>query len=209
MARSTTPTVAGMLRRAVAIGDRLREIHDDPNLHFLSRRAWIQHAHDLAGNADLDALQERITDRRHLLATIEQTALHWLQAHQDRPAIAHILDDPERDPGAFSERLAAGLSLAEGSALVSARFAELAPAARWGTLAKWSDLDDLIRPLRRELADLDATIAQNLLVSDLVWQRGKPTVVTGDQVVGVDENTVGRLASTLAEAAAEGLRLAA
>ena len=33
------------------------------------------------------------------------------------------------------------------------------------------------------------------MVPDLVWQRGKPTVVTGDQVVVVDEDTAGRLAS--------------
>ena len=131
LAKSAPTTIAGMLSRAVAIGVELRRIERDPMLHFLSHEAWLAHAQALAGT-DLDELRARIADRPHLLATIDQTATVWLRGSQDRPALAHILNDPDREPGAFSERLAAGVSVAEASGLVAARYAEMAPQGRWG-----------------------------------------------------------------------------
>ncbi len=75
--------------------------------------------------------------------------------------------------------------------MVAARYAQAAPEGRWGALTKWSDLDDLVQPLHRELAQLDVAIGAKLRVRDLQWRNGNPVVTAADRMVIVVEETVG------------------
>lgn len=204
MAKPTT--VADLIARAVTIAEQIEAIEGDTGLQRLSRKAWLAKAKELAGGADLEQVRAKAGGRRHLLALVEQTAELQLRAGQDRPAVAHIFDDPQREPGAFSERLAAGISLEEASALVALRVAEMRPAEAWGRLDDFGQRDAALAPLRDELRlQLDQRLAVDTRVADLAWMpSGAPAINLpgGGQLMISEEN-----ATMLASAAAAMVRI--
>ena len=175
---------------------------------FTALSGGLAKSRELAAGADLDGLKAKAAGSRHLMRLVDLIADDRVRLgadHPAHPAIEPILDEPDREPGAFAERLAAGLSLEEASALIGLRIAEKVDSRFWGRLADFGEVADLLAPLRGELLALDQQLAGQIKVGDLAWYRdGRPLIRLpgGGQLIVSGDNY-----ATLATAAAALTRL--
>ena len=211
MAKSNS--VADMLARAAGIGAQLGAIHADAGFHKLSADAWRRLSMDLGGFRDvgeLEAAQAKLADYPYLRREIELRGELFWRNGQDRPASWVGFNDGDTMPAAYAERRLAGLTVEQASAIAAYRVTELAPPEHFGRLDSFEELDAMVRPLHRELAELDQALASEVRLADLLWQAGRPHVGAVGHLVHLDETSATRLASAVAEMIADGgYRLAA
>ena len=198
-------TVAGKLARAAELGRRIRAIRDERSLWILSRSSWRGRCLALAGWSleDLEAARDRVASMPYLSREIAILGRLWAGGHQDHPAPApNVFRDGERFAAAYSERLAARLSVEQCSALAAWHCAELRPDATFGRADNLDDGERALAPHLSALADLDAELVTLVRVGDLTWgPDGRPELRTGGLVIAVDQSSAARLASAIAEAA--------
>lgn len=196
-------TVAGMLARAAQIGAEMDAILGDVGLQKLSRNAWLGMAAELADGADLGGLRELIASMPYLNRVVHGTAAHWLRTGQDRPVPEGVFLNGEGEYApSYAERIVAGLSVEQCSAVAAAIFAETAPPERWGRLGGFDEVPALIEPLRAELEQLDEELRASLLVADLRWEAGRPTLTAGGVTLVLNESSAGAVANAFAAEAA-------
>lgn len=212
--KATTTTVAQALARAVAIGAELQRIDQDPGLHRLSAAAWRRLSLELGGFKDagkLEAVRCRLAGLPYLQREVVTRGELFMRNGQDRPApwsgFAHGHGDMA---AAYSERIMAGLTVEQCSAVACWHVLELAPAEHWGRLGDFAELEAMTGPLHAELVALDRQLFADVGLGDLAWRGSRPCVAhEGYVVVVVDEGSASRLASAVAEAVGQGLALAA
>ena len=196
-------SVADHLSRAVELGREIGRIGSDRMWHGLSRNAWTIACLRLGGWTSLEAMaaaRARLEQYPHLRRETSILAELWRRGGQDRPALSPIFTDAEREglTAAYHERLHAGLSPAECSAIAAMLCAEARPDSTFGGLEFWTDLDAKLAPLERELAHLDQVLARLVSIAAIEWRNNVPTLSAEGIVVPINETSARMIATEFA-----------
>lgn len=213
---AAAPSVQELLGRAVALGQERARIRMDAGLHKLSREAWIAHCLELGGFADVEELQAaraKAESFPHLGREVRVRAEMWWRNGQDRPGVWQGFADGTGDRAApYCERLVAGVTVEQCSAIAAFIVTEMAAPEHFGRLTTFAELDTMLAAIDAELAELDAQLYRDIRLEHLSTEGGRGTglALGGHGFVGLDQGATS-LATAAAAMVAEGYvaRLAA